>query len=104
MNDLIESSGVSGINDTDISRGNSSTTQFDPSTVESDHGFHIHAGDLSNSGMSHNTNLSLPNVDVVSPDIENVNNVPRRSTRTRNKPDRYGDWVTGAQNVQVWYV
>ena len=104
VNDLIESSGVSGINDTDISRGNSSTTQFDPSTVESDHGFHIHAGDLSNSGMSHNTNLSLPNVDVVSPDIENVNNVPRRSTRTRNKPDRYGDWVTGAQNVQVWYV
>ena len=28
----------------------------------------------------------------------------RRSTRVRNPPNRYGDWVVGEHEAQVWYV
>lgn len=110
-NDSSESFGVTGNNnfgiscaDTiDVSRGNSVTTQFDSSTVESDHGFPIHSVDLSRSGVSHNSNLSLPNIDDnVLPDTNVF--IPRRSSREKNKPDRYGEWVMGSQPVEVWYV
>lgn len=29
---------------------------------------------------------------------------PRRSTRVRKPPDKYGEWVVGDLNSQVWYV
>lgn len=29
---------------------------------------------------------------------------PRRSTRVRKPPDKYGEWVMGDLNAQVWYV
>lgn len=47
----------------DVGRGNSLTTHFHSSTVESEHGFPIQSVDLSRSGVSHNSTLSLPNVD-----------------------------------------
>lgn len=94
---------ISGADNIDVGRGNSITTQFDSSTVESDHGFPIHSVDLYRSGLSHNSNLSLPNIDDdVLPDTNVF--IPRRSIRERNKPDRYGEWVLGSQPVEVWYV
>ena len=33
-------------------------------------------------------------------DLPNI----RRSTRVRNPPNRYGDWVVGEHEAQVWYV
>lgn len=67
-NDSGESFGVTGSNNfgiscDDIGRGNSLTTHFDSSTVESEHGFSIQSVDSSRSGVSHNSTLSLPNVD-----------------------------------------
>lgn len=67
-NDSSESFGVKGNNNFGISgdyvgRGNSETTHFDSSTVESDHGFPLHSVDLFRSVVSHNSNLSLLNVD-----------------------------------------
>lgn len=94
---------ISGADNIDVGRGNSITTQFDSSTVELDHGFPIHSVDLSRSGLSHNSYLSLPNIDDdVLPDTNVF--IPRRSIRERNKPDRYGEWVLGSQPVEVWYV
>lgn len=94
---------ISGADNIDVCRGNSITTQFDSSTVELDHGFPIHSVDLSRSGLSHNSYLSLPNIDDdVLPDTNVF--IPRRSIRERNKPDRYGEWVLGSQPVEVWYV
>lgn len=29
---------------------------------------------------------------------------PRRSTRVRKPPDKYGEWVVNDLNAQVWYV
>jgi hypothetical protein len=96
-NDFVESSGSQGTNWFDSRGSLPNTTQFEPlSTVVSDLESLFQTESINNTDSSavqdENGDVSVPCLDFV----------PRRSTRRRNIPDRYGDWVMNSQ--QVYYV
>jgi hypothetical protein len=96
-NDFVESSGSQGTTWFDSRGSLPNMTQFEPvSTVVSDPESPFPTESINNTDSSavpdENGDVSVPCLDFV----------PRRSTRRRNNPDRYGDWVMNSQ--QVYYV
>ena len=97
VNDFVESSGSQGTTWFDSRGSLLNTTQFESvSTFVSNPESPFPTESINNTDSSavpdENGDVSVPCSDFV----------PRRSTRCKNIPDRYGDWVMNSQ--QVYYV